>query len=514
MNHFSCKLPTLLLVAALSFSSAWGASSDKQPTTAARPNILFCIADDASMRTFGAYGGTTIETPAFDRLAAEGALFENAYNCNPKCAPARACLVTGMFSWQLKEAGNHFSHFPSEFAFYPHLLMEAGFHVGVTGKGWGPGTYETKHNPAGPAYDEIKLKAPYKSMSNVDYGANFAAFLDEKPADAPFCFWFGTFEPHRAYEKGAWKKAGMKLEDAVVPPYFPDNAVVRGDLLDYANEVSWFDLHLGKAIAALEERGLLENTLIIVTSDHGMPFPRIKGQIYEEGVHVPMVAYWKGVIQPGRVIEDFVNFPDVAPTFLEAVGYELHPQMTGKSFLDVLRAPESGQIDPTRDHVLLGKERHDTGTASEDGTDLSFPVRAIRTKEFLYVHNIKPDLWPAGNPEYGWRNTDNSPTKSYLTNLKPGDAEYSFYEMSFGKRAEEELYQIQKDPDCMTNLASNPEYTAVIAKLRKQMESELIEQKDPRTLGEGDVFDAYPYVGRQLDYKTGKTIAPKRPKQK
>jgi arylsulfatase A-like enzyme len=467
-----------------------------------RPNILFVIADDASARTFGAYGGTTVETPAFDRLAEEGALFRNAYNCNPKCAPARACLVTGKYSWQLGAAGNHQSHFPAEFKFYPHLLMDAGFYVGLTGKGWGPGIYDTEFNPAGPSYDEIKLKPPYKGIKKIDYAANFAAFLDKKPEDQPFCFWLGTFEPHRFYEEGSWKKTDLKLEDAVVPPFLPDNETVRGDLLDYALEVTWFDRHLGLAIRALEERGLLDNTLIIATSDHGMPFPRIKGQLYEEGFHVPMIAYWKGVIQPGRIIEDFVSFPDVAPTFMEAAGLKPHEQMTGKSFLDVLKSPNSGQVDPARTYALLGKERHDVGRADETGTDLAYPVRAIRTKEFLYVHNIKPALWPAGNPEYGLKNCDESPTKDYLAALTPDDPDYRYYEMSFGKRPEEELYLIGKDPDCMNNLATNPEYATIKKQLRSTLEQDLTDQNDPRTLGQGEAYDHYPFYGKPFDYNS------------
>ncbi len=477
-----------------------------------RPNILFIIADDASMQTFGAYGGTMIETPAVDRLATGGAVFRNAYNCNPKCAPARACLVTGRYSWQLEAACDHFCHFPAKFTFYPHLLMEAGFHVGLTGKGWGPGTYDTEFNPAGPAYDEIKLDPPYKGINAIDYAANFEAFLDRKPEEKPFCFWLGTYEPHRAYEKDSWKREGMRLDSAVVPPFYPDNDIIRGDLLDYAIEVKWFDRHVGLAIEALEKRGLLDNTLILVTSDHGMPFPRVKGQLYEEGFHVPLIAYWKGVVQPGRIVDDFVSFPDVAPTIMEAVGLAPHGQMTGKSFLDLLRSPKSGQVDPSRDHVLLGKERHDTGRADETGTDLGYPVRAIRTKEFLYVHNIKPNLWPVGNPEYGFRNCDGSPTKDYLVRLKPEDADYRYFLMCFDKRPEEELYQIQKDPNCMENLAGNPEYATLKVRLREQMERELTDQKDPRTLGNGDLFDKYPYVGNPFDYSKKPRTRP-RPKE-
>jgi N-sulfoglucosamine sulfohydrolase len=475
-----------------------------RPVGVERPNILFCIADDASMKSFGAYGCQYIKTPSIDRLAQGGVIFNHAYNCNPKCAPARACLVTGKYSWQLKEAANHWPHFPPEFKYYPHLLMEAGYHVGFTGKGWGPGLYDSEHNPAGPAYNDIKLKPPYRSISPIDYAANFTAFLDENNGSKPFCFWLGAKEPHRAYEKDAWKKAGRHLADAEVPAFFPDNDTIRGDLLDYANEVEWYDTHIGRAVETLKEKGLMENTLIVVTSDHGMPFPRVKGQVYEEGFHVPLIAFWKGVIQPGRVVDDFVSFPDVAPTFMEVAGLKPHAQMTGTSFLNLLRSPKSGQVDPRRDHVLLGKERHDTGRSNEDGTDLAYPVRAIRNREFLYAHNIKPERWPAGNPEHGLRNTDGSPTKRYLTDLKPDDAEYRYYEMSFGKRPEEELYHIVKDPDCMNNLAWDPAYVAIKKQLREQMEAELTAQGDPRTLGQGEVFDQYKYEGKPFNYKTGK----------
>lgn len=466
-----------------------------------QPNILLIIADDASMNTFGAYGGTVVQTPAIDRLAQNGARFMNAYNCNPKCAPARACLLTGRYSWQLEAAANHWPVFPEKFKTYPQLLKDAGYHTGYTGKGWGPGTYTTPDNPAGPEYNRFKLEPPFSGIHDNDYATDFAAFLDEKPTDKPFCFWLGAFEPHRKYEQGSWIKAGLNLQDTSVPPFLPDNEIIRGDLLDYAVEVQWYDTQIGRAIQTLEDHGLMDNTLIIVTSDHGMPFPRIKGQIYEEGFHIPLIAYWKGVIQPGRVIDDFVNFPDWAPTFMEVAGLQPHPQMTGKSFLNLLTSPASGQIDPTRTYALLGKERHDVGRSDGIHVDLAYPVRAIRTKDFLYVHNIKPALWPSGNPEYGLKNCDGGPTKNYLTGLKPDSQEYAYYLMSFGKRPEEELYQIQNDPDCMINCAANPEFKPVIEQLRKQMEADLIEQQDPRTLGHGDVFDQYPFTGRPCKYE-------------
>jgi arylsulfatase A-like enzyme len=474
--------------------------------TEKKPNILFCIADDASMNSFGAYGDTFINTPTIDKIANEGVVFNNAYNNNPKCAPARACIVTGKYSWQLKEAANHNPKMPTEFKFYPELLQKNGYYVGFTGKGWGPGVFKGDINPAGPEYSSIKLTPPHKGISNIDYVANFEKFLNENNASAPFCFWLGAKEPHRFYELDSWKKENKKLADATVPPFYPDNDLVRGDILDYAVEVEWFDTQVGKAIKLLEDKGLLENTLVIITSDHGMPFPRVKGQIYEEGFHVPLIAYWKGKILKGRTIEDFVSFPDIAPTLMEVAGLKPHEQMTGNSFKNLLESKKSGQIDAIRDHVLLGKERHDVGRSNEDGTDLAYPVRAIRNNKFLYVHNIKPERWPVGNPEFNFMNCDGSPTKSYLTKLQPKDSDYHYFDMSFGKRPEEELYNIQNDPNCMNNLAGLPEYIQIAKNMRSQMEAELIGQGDPRTLGNGDVFDKYKYYGTGLDYKTGKRI--------
>ena len=501
-----------LFTVVLTFSSCKTQEKNTSKKIQSKPNILFFIADDASMKSFGAYGDTFINTPEIDKLSNEGLVFNNAYNCNPKCAPARASLVTGMYSWQLKDATNHWPNFPAEFKFYPHLLMEKGYDVGFTGKGWGPGNYATEYNPAGPEFNEIKAKPPHKGISNIDYAANFEQFLADKTdkTKIPFCFWFGTKEPHRRYELDSWKKEGKNLSDAEIPPFYPDNETIRGDVLDYAVEVEWFDTHIGKAIKSLEKRGLLENTLILISSDHGMPFPRVKGQLYEEGFHVPLIAYWKGKIKKGRTVDDFVNFPDFAPTIMEIAGENPHKQMTGKSFTDIIYSDKSGQIDVKRDHVLLGKERHDIGRENENGTNLSYPVRAIRNSQYLYAHNIKPERWPVGNPEHGFRNVDPSPTKDLLVNLKPTN---KYYEMSFGLRPKEELYNIITDPHCLNNLALLSEYKETCTKLRAEMEAELIAQGDPRTLGKGDIFDKYPYTGRQYDYINRKSIPRKKSKK-
>ena len=460
----------------------------------ARPNILFAIADDASHLGTGSL--PCLRTPAYDSVAARGVVFSNAFTSNPKCAPSRACILTGRHTWQLEEACNHYSIFPAKFAVYPDLLEAAGYFVGYTGKGWSPGDFARggfKRNPAGPAFNSRTLTPPKDTLvSPRDYAANFADFLAARPADRPFYFWYGGFEPHRPYKPGEGARAGKSVADAGrLPAYWPQEDVVRNDVLDYASEIEWFDLHLGRMLDRLRDAGLLENTLVVVTSDNGMPFPRVKGQMYEQDFHLPMAACWPAAAPGGRVIDDIIMFADLAPTFLDAAGLPPHPQMAGRSFLDVLRSGRSGGVDPTRNRAYFGRERHDLGREN----DLGYPVRCIRTPRHLYIRNYASDRWPAGNPETGFTNCDSSPTKTRVLELHAQGVR-RFHDLCFGKRPAEELYDIVADPDCITNLATNPEFASLKDSLRRELEDLLTRTGDPRTRGQGDLFETYPYVGR------------------
>jgi len=480
------RLALSLLVPAAGFCSLAASGPSQQTKT---PNILLVIADDWSYGHAGAYGCSWVKTPAFDRVAREGVLFKHAFTSNPKCSPCRATLLTGRNSWQLEEASCHFGIFPSKFKVYPDLLEEAGYHVGFTGKGWGPGDFKAggcPRNPAGPEIQKFKLTPPYKGISPKDYARNFGQFLSERKPGQPFCFWYGGHEPHRGYEEGSGVRSGKKIQDVDLPPYYPNSAAIKSDLLDYALEVEWFDAHLGRILKTLEDAGELDNTLVLVTSDHGMPFPRVKGQIYEDGFHIPMAVRWGAKVPRGRVIDDFISMSDVAPTFLEAAGLKTHEQMIGRSFLPLLLSEKSGTLDDTRNRMLIGKERHDIGRPDDQG----YPVRALRTPEYLYVHNYEPGRWPVGNPETGYRNCDDGPTKTLM--LSSFD---EFYRLCFGFRPAEELYRVDQDPSCMKNLADDPSLATVKEALRRELEETLKKQGDPRALGQGAVFDTYKYVG-------------------
>jgi arylsulfatase A-like enzyme len=251
----------------------------------------------------------------------------------------------------------------------------------------------------------------------------------------------------------------------------------------------------------LEQRNQLDNTLVVVTSDNGMPFPRIKGQAYEWSNHLPLAVMWKrGIRHPGREIADFVSFIDFAPTFLEvaridATASGMQP-ITGRSLGNIFQAEQGGQVEPERDHVLIGKERHDVGRPQDRG----YPIRGIVKGSFLYLRNFAPDRWPAGNPETGYLNCDGSPTKTSILAMFRTGTNTAYWNLSFGKRPAEELYRVDEDPGCLHNLAAHPDLQEMKQALAAQMLDRLQQEGDPRVLGQGHEFDEYPVASPQASY--------------
>ncbi len=496
MRFPHCLALSFYLIATLSSRAD---STEKRP---AHPNILVAIADDWSFGHAGAYGCSWVKTPGFDRVAKEGVLFNRFYTPSAKCSPSRSAIMTGRNPWQLGAAANHWPTFPAEFQTYPEVLRTMGYWVGMTMKGWGPGEAKDVNGKprqmAGVPFNNKKTtEAPTAEISKNNYAANFEDFLAANSESKPWCFWYGSVEPHRPYEYGSGvSKGGRQLaEVSRVPAYWPDNATVRNDMLDYGFEVEYFDKHLVRMLESLEAKGQLENTLVIVMADNGMPFPRSKGQNYEIANHLPLAIRWpKGIPFPGRVVDDYVSVIDLAPTLLEVAGVPWATSgmapATGRSFLPLLRSEKSGIIDDTRDHVLLGRERNDVGRPN----DVGYPIRSILKRGVLYSHNFEPGRWPGGNPEAGYLDCDSSPTKSELLHAHRKNAADPFWALSFGKRGEEELYDLNADPDCVTNLAAKAELATAKSALSGQLESELRMQEDPRILGRGAEFDAYPFA--------------------
>lgn len=475
-------------------------------TAAAQPNVLFCIADDASPH-FGVYGCDWVKTPHIDRVARAGLVFRNVYTPTAKCAPSRAAILTGRNPWQLEEAANHQPYFPAKFKAFTEVLRDSGVHVGAQGKTWGPG----KATTADGAPRNFGMTKAGENAANP--GAGFRRFLASREAGQPFFYWFGSTNPHRAYKRDAGLEAGKKPADIPhVPAFWPDNDVVRRDMLDYATEVEAFDSQVGSLLAALEESGELDNTLVIVTSDHGMPFPRVKGHNYDMANRIPLVARWpQGIAKPGRTVDDLISLVDVAPTLLELYGIDGVKSgmaaITGNSLADLLRGASSRD----REFVVLGRERNDVLARPGAPSGLGYPVRGIREGNLLYLHNFAPDRWPCGNPDMGLKDTDASPTKALI---EESGAQNRFWQFCYGKRPAEELFDITADPDCVTNLMESATHRSRAAALRDKLFAELRKQHDPRILGQGDVFDNYPSAKNVAAGTGGATPAAENPNAK
>ena len=511
-----------------------------------RPNVLLVISDDQSFEHTSFAGSNFVSTPGFDRVAKSGIYFLNGYASSPGSAPSRGSMVTGRHHWQNEQSGQHASSWMKKHVPFVDLLTQTGYHTGYTGKGVEPFQYARNENDslwrvgnaAGKSYNRILYGSDgvddvrvAKGISRLDYFANFKDFLEDKDQDQPFYFWFGSNEPHRGYEKDSWKRTDKELSMVDVPGFLPDNDEIRGDLLDYAVEIEWYDRHLVKILNHLQEIGELDNTIVIVTADNGMPFPRAKAYNYEYGVHVPLAISYPERFPGNRVSSDLVSFIDIAPTILELAGVSEEGMLpiTGKSLVSLLESTDSGNIsgskniNESRKYVFSGRERH----SYSRWNNMGFPQRAVRSGDYLLVWNMKPELWPAGDlqaikpnsdgelyPLYGidergvyrsgWAFTDidDSPSKSFIIENHDDLNIESYFNLAFGKVPEFELYNVSDDPYCLENIYGRYAHILIGNKLKKALFEELERTGDPRIAGpDKEVFDSYKrYVGPMREF--------------
>ena len=506
---------------------------------AKRPNILFAFADDWG-RYASAYAkvdgrsspNDVIKTPHFDRVAREGVLFKNAFVTAPSCTPCRSSLLSGQYFYRTGRAAIlQGAVWDPNIPSYPLMLHDAGYHIGETYKVWSPGTPGDAPYGAGKFRFEnrgrrfngfsqgvTQMVAKGKSVANAkqvlydEVMGNFGDFLKARPEAKPFCYWFGPTLVHRKWIQGSGKKLwGIDPDDlkGKLPGMLPDVPIVREDMADYMGEIQAFDHALGLILKRLEKMGELENTIVVVSGDHGAPgFPGGKCNLYDFGTAVPLAVWWPG--KPGgRVLEDYVNLMDLAPTFLEMGGVKRPRIMTGRSLVPVLESKVGGLVDKKRNWVVTGRERHVAG--AREGL-LPYPQRALRTQDYLYIINFKPDRWPMGNPynltddkapDYNtlanntfvtYGDLDASPTKAFLVEHR-NEAKWKwYYDYAFGKRPREELFILKDDPNQLKNVASDVKYAAIKKKLNTQLMTELKRTKDPRVTGDGSTFDKPPFV--------------------
>ncbi len=425
---------------------------------ALRPNVLLFLTDDESWLERSIYGWSKAPTPHFDRVAKEGVLFTHAYTSAPSCAPSRASLLTGRNFWELEQGAFIQAWLPAKFPVLPDLMEAGGYHAGFTGKGWGPGVLPPsgrKRNPAGNAYNRIKRSEREPGVSPIDYAANFEDFLEQRPQGKPFWFWAGPTEPHGPYGEDNYRKLaryGIAPESVKVPGFLADTPKTRRERENFTYELRHADEDLGRILKVLERRGELADTLVVVTSDNGTAIPRSKTNVYDWGVREPMAVMWPSGVKSGRVVEDFVNFVDFAPTMLDAAGLPAPASMSGRGFLDLLVSGKGGRVDASRGWTAAGLEWHG------EFDPVSFAGRMIRDERYQYVVN------------YGKRPVE-----------LPGE--------NGKERPREELYDCRGDPWQLKNLAGSAQQAAILQKLRGRLEDYQRRTRDPRVTGEMRIFE-------------------------
>jgi arylsulfatase A-like enzyme len=507
---------------------------------AERPNIVMAFADDwgqyASAYARLAPGGINdhIPTPHFDAVADEGVLFTRAFVSAPSCTPCRSSLLSGQHFWRCgRGAILQGAIWDPSIPSYPLLLENDGYRIGHTYKVWSPGTPANaphggaarafnKHGSRFNGFSQFVMKSDDHESAKAqlldEVRQNVRSFLDadndaKLDGDGPFCYWFGPTNVHRKWIAGSGKELWGIDPDHLqgkLPPFLPDVPVVRQDFADYLGEVKAFDEGLGVLIAELKRLGVYDNTILVVSGDHGMPgVSRGKCNLYDFGTQVPLAIRWSdGIKAPGRVVKDFVSLPDLAPTFLEAAGVSIPKTMTARSLVPVLASHVGGQVDPQRDAVFTGRERH--VAAARPGSK-PYPQRAIRTDQYLYIINFQPNRWPMGSgPGYGeadgpmpdyetlrentfaaFGDLDASPTKAWVVTHREADPQSFHY--AVGRLPRIELYDIQADPHCLKNLAAEHSLAPVRDALEQRLMDELGRTGDPRVL-ENVVFEQSPYT--------------------
>ena len=519
-------------LAALSFAVSLSAETT-------RPNILFLFADDWG-RYASAYAAIesqpspnqVVKTPNIDAVAKRGVLFRNAYVNAPSCTPCRSSLLSGRYFFNTGRAAIlNGAVWDGSIPAWPLLLKDAGYHIGKFHKVWSPGTpadapyggQEFAYQKAGGAFNNFSenvtkmvsegtaLDAAKQKLYDEVRG-NFDAFLAARKDGKPWCFWFGPTNVHRSWVKGSGKALWGIEPDALkgkLAKHLPDVPEVREDFADYLGEIQAWDAGVGVLLKRLEESGELDRTLIVISGDHGAPgFPAGKCNLYDFGVGVSLIAAGPG-IKAGRVVDDFVSLPDLAPTFLEIGGAKLPEGMNARSLVNVLHSEKSGQVDESRTWVISGRERHVAG--AREG-NLPYPHRALRTKEFLYIRNFMPDRWPMGDPKMiteatapttaeledstyaAYADMDASPTKAWLV-ANRNESQWKWnYDYAFAKRPAEEFYDLSKDSAQVDNRADDPAYAEKLRSAREQLMKILTDAGDPRVTGSGDTFDKAPFT--------------------
>ncbi len=424
-------------------------------------NVLLLIADDWSPLA-GCYGSPVIQTPHVDTLAHGATRFSNAYCTSPSCAASRANILTGHYSHTHGQYGHshsiHNFHTAETMPSIPCQLGEAGFATGIIGKlhvqpqSVYPWTHDLQKVPGSPR--------------NVSQMASMATEFFADIGDRPFYLHMGFTDPHRDFgnqrEYEGVEETRYSADEVPVPDFLPDHPAVRTELADYYQSISRLDFGFGLAIKALHDAGRAHDTMIIVMSDHGMPFPGAKASSFDSGHHCPLL-----IARPGAAeveCDALVNWSNIAPTIFDWCGVQSPVGLPEQSMLPILDQPHPQGWDETF-----------TSHTFHEVTNY-YPYRALRSRKYKYVRNLYPeltrplpsDLWasPTWQAVIGERleMMGKRPTHGFL------------------HQQAEALFDVEADPVEANNLIDEPSLQGVAERMRSKVRQFRMATQDPWVL--------------------------------
>jgi arylsulfatase A-like enzyme len=439
----------------------------------APPNILLVLSDDHAWAHLGCYGNADIKTPNIDALAKEGMRFDRYYVGTPQCVPSRATIMTGRSAIAVQNT-RFSAPLAAEYRTYMETLKDkAGYFTGVAGR-----NYHLDGSALPPesqkVFDEHGLRTFPKRLDYVKTTGQrdqiltqYREFLDAVPKGKPFVLQLCFSDPHRAYTPGGIPQphdpAKLKL-----PAFYPDTKLVREDFARYYDEISRFDSDVGTVLAELKKRGLTDNTLVVVSADNGAAQFRGKGTLCEFGIHCPLIARWPGKVKPGTSTAELISGEDLAPTFLAAGGLEAPKEMTGRSFLGLLK----GEKYTPREYVFAQRGAHGSGLPTNSAAfDLG---RCVVSKKHKLIYNA---LWQI--PYHPVDFANDAMWKELVQMNADGKLSPELSKMYFAPtRAMFELYDLETDPNELKNLAGTPDAAEVEQKLKGVLQEWMILQRD------------------------------------
>ncbi len=416
------KVPITFLSILLLTGSLLGCASSEENVQQDAPNIVFLFSDDQSSPDLGAYGNSAIQTPNLDRLADEGMVFRRGYVTSSQCSPSRASILTGQSPHVVGASRLHIDAQPR----YESLIEK------LNEQGYYTGAFRKVHQ------SEIQEQFDFYG----DGDADFSSFFESLPENQPFFLWFGTTDPHRGYNLDEYEYQ-HNPGDVIVPEYLPDTEEVRKDIANYYNEITRFDTESGEILNLLEERGSSENTMVVVSSDNGMPFPRAKATLYEAGVRVPLIIKWPDRIEPGST-DELVSLVDLPATWLDAAGAEIPEGIGGKSLLPFFEDNETDH----REYIFAERNWHDNWD----------PMRAVIGDRYKLIQNYRPEVGYIPSLDI-----INSPSYQEIQRLEEEgelSGNLSWYQQA--SRPQVEFYDLQNDPNEWNNLAEEAGYDSLI----------------------------------------------------